>query len=116
MKLHERVKTIREEKKLSQEAIAFELGMSQSQYSRRENGDVNFLAEELMLLAKALDTKISELYGEETAVFNNHHQKGGNFGYYVTIPEKLIEQYEKRLQEKDEIIQLLKTSLENQKR
>lgn len=111
MKLHERIKSIREEKKLSQESVAYELGMSQSQYSRRESGEVNFLADEIMIISKALDTKIAELYGEETTIFNNHHQKGGNFGYYITIPELLIEQYEKRLKEKDEIIQMLKSKL-----
>lgn len=108
MKLHERIKTLREEKRISQEAIAFELGMSQSQYSRRENGEVKFNADEIIDIAKKLDTKISEIYGEETTTLNNHNQKGGNFGYYVMIPEKLIEQYEKRLQEKDEMIALLK--------
>jgi len=108
MKLHERIKTIREEKRISQEAIAYKLGMSQSQYSRRENGEVKFLADEIIQLSSALDSKISDLYGEETTTLNNHNQKGGNFGYYVMIPEKLIEQYEKRLQEKDEMIALLK--------
>ena len=35
-------------------------------------------------------------------------QKGGNFGQYVSIPDKLIEQYEARLKEKDEMIEILK--------
>ncbi len=108
MKIHERVKIIREEKKLSQDFIAHELGLSQSQYSRRENGEIKFDVDEILRLSKALETKVSELYGEETNVFNNSNQKGGTFGQFVTIPDKLIEQYEKRLQDKDEIIALLK--------
>lgn len=111
MKLHERVKTIREEKKLPQDFIAHELGLSQSQYSRRESGEIKFDADEILQLSKTLDTKISELYGEETNVFKNSNQKGGTFGQFVTIPDKLIEQYEKRLQEKDEMIELLKKGL-----
>ncbi|MBN9293163.1 MAG: helix-turn-helix transcriptional regulator [Flavobacteriia bacterium] len=111
MKLHERVKYIREQKRISQESVAHELGMSQSQYSRRESGEVNFLAEEIGILSKALDTKVSEIYGEQPNIFNNHNQKGGNFGYHITIPEKLIEQYELRLKEKDELIKLLKDRL-----
>ena len=108
MKIHERVKIIREEKKLSQDFIAHELGLSQSQYSRRENGEIKFDVDEILRLSKALETKVSELYGEETNVFNNSNQKGEIFGQFVTIPDKLIEQYEKRLQDKDEIIALLK--------
>lgn len=108
MKLHERVKTIREEKKLSQDSVAHELGLSQSQYSRRESGEIKFDADEIFGLSKALNTKVSELYGEETNVFSINTQNGGAFGQFVTIPDKLIEQYEKRLQEKDEMIALLK--------
>ncbi|MBI2259048.1 MAG: helix-turn-helix transcriptional regulator [Flavobacteriia bacterium] len=113
MKLHERIKAIREDKSISQEAVAFALGMSQSQYSRRENGEVKFNADEIIDLSKKLETKISDLYGEETTTLYNHNQKGGNFGvgYYVMMPEKLIEQYEKRLQEKDEMIALLKMKI-----
>lgn len=113
MKLHERVKHIREQKRISQESVAYELGMSQSQYSRRESGEVNFLAEEIGLLSQALDTKISEIYGEQANVYNSHNQKGGVqhlVGNY-SIPEKLIEQYELRLKEKDEVIKLLKENL-----
>ena len=39
MKLHEKIKSIRENKRFSQDSIAYELGLSQSQYSRRENGE-----------------------------------------------------------------------------
>ncbi len=111
MKLHEKVKTIREEKKLSQDFIAHELGLSQSQYSRRESGEIKFDADEILQLSKTLDTKVSELYGEETNVFNINTQNGGAFGQYVTIPDKLIELYEKRLQEKDEMIEILKKQI-----
>ena len=112
MKVYERVKTVRENKKLSQDSVAYELDLNQSQYSRRENGEIPFSAEEIEKLASVLDTKISELYGEETIIFNNHNQKGGAFGQYVTVPDKLIEQYEKRLEEKETIILLLREQIE----
>lgn len=113
MKLHEKIKHIREGKKLSQDFIAHELGLSQSQYSRRESGEIKFIAEEILQLSKALETKISELYEEETTVFNNSNQKGGNFGQYqhIVIPDKLINLYEKHIQEKDEVIGLLKNEI-----
>lgn len=111
MRLHEKIKHVREERKLSQDFIAHELGLSQSQYSRRESGEIKFIAEEIIQLSKVLETKIADLYGEEGTVFNNHNQNGGAFGQYVTVSDKLIEQFEKRIQEKDEMIELLKNQL-----
>jgi transcriptional regulator with XRE-family HTH domain len=112
MKLREKIKHVREERKLSQDFIAHELGLSQSQYSRRESGEIKFIAEEIIQLSKALETKIADLYGEESAVFNSHNQKGGTFGQYVTVSDKLIEQFEKRIQEKEESITLLKNQIQ----
>jgi transcriptional regulator with XRE-family HTH domain len=111
MKIHEKIKEIREFKKISQEVIAYELGLDQSQYSRRENGEIKFVVDEIELISKILDTKISQLYGEETNVFNLNVQKGGNFGQYISVPEKLIEQYEIRLLEKEKLIDFLKEQI-----
>jgi len=57
-KLYEKVKTIREEKKLSQDFMAHELSLSQSQYSRRERGDTIFNTDETLRLSKSLDVKV----------------------------------------------------------
>jgi transcriptional regulator with XRE-family HTH domain len=108
MKIHEKVKTIREDKKFSQSFIAHELGLDQSQYSRREKGEIQFVPDEIIKLSKLLNTSISNLFEEENIVFNNIGQKGGNFGQYISVSEKLIEQYEIRLKEKDEMILLLR--------
>lgn len=110
MKIHEKIREIRENKKISQASLAYELGLEQSQYSRREKGEIQFIPEEIQKLSKLLETSISNLFSEETIVFNNNDQKGGNFGQYVTMPEKLIEQYELRIQEKDELILLLRNN------
>ena len=87
--------------------MAHELGLEQSQYSRREKGEIQFIPEEIVKLSKLLETTISNLFNEETIVFNNNDQKGGSFGQYVTMPEILIEQYELRIKEKDAFIKLL---------
>jgi transcriptional regulator with XRE-family HTH domain len=108
MDIHQRVRLLREDKKISQEFISHELGLSQSQYSRRENGEVKFIAEEIGKLANLLEVSVSNIYGEESNSFTVHTQNGGNFGQYIQASEKLIEQYELRLNEKDEIILLLK--------
>ncbi len=110
MDIATKVKLLREEKKISQEFISHELGLSQSQYSRRENGEVKFVAEEIGKLAKILEVSVSQIYGEATNSFSVHTQNGGNFGQYIQVSEKLIEQYEARLKEKDEMIILIKSN------
>ena len=112
MKLHEKVKFYRESKRISQESIAYELGLNQSQYSRRENGSIKFNSEEIALLGKLLEVNPSELFGEDSIILNNNHQQGGNFAQYIALPDELIQQYEIRLKEKDELIQLLKENIE----
>ena len=102
------IKKLRENKKISQEYIAFQLGLSQSQYCRRENGKVKFLADEIGKLAKILDVPVSCLYGKKTDFTKISPQKVEDFADYNQLSEKLIEQYEARLKEKDELIKLLK--------
>jgi transcriptional regulator with XRE-family HTH domain len=108
MDIATKIKLLREEKKISQEFISHQLGLSQSQYSRRENGEVKFIAEEIGKLAQLLEVSVSYIFGEESNSFTVHTQNGGNFGQYIQASEKLIEQYEIRLKEKDDMILLLK--------
>ncbi len=109
MEIHETIKKLREDKHFSQDAIAHALGLKQSQYSCRENGEIKFAAEEIPVLAKELGCTTAKIYGEETNSFSVHTQNGGNFGQYVSVPEKLIEQYESRLKEKEEVIAFLRS-------
>jgi transcriptional regulator with XRE-family HTH domain len=112
MNLHEKVKFFRETKRLSQENVAYELGLNQSQYSRRESGAIKFNVEEIDKLSKILEVSANELFGDETVIFNNNDQKGGNFAQFISTPNELIEQYELRIKEKEEIIQLLKDKID----
>ena len=105
MKLHEKVKFYREARGLSQDFLASELGLNQSQYSRRENGNIKFTVQEVSALGRVLDVEPGELMSEATVIFNNSDQKGGNFGQYIAFPEELIRQYEARLKEKITMIE-----------
>lgn len=111
MGVYKTIKKLREEKHFSQEAMAYALGLTQSQYSRRESGEIKFSAEDIPILAKELETSVARIYGEEKTSFSIHTQNGGYFGQYVTVPEKLIEQYEARIREKDETIAFLRKQI-----
>jgi transcriptional regulator with XRE-family HTH domain len=66
--MHEICKKIRNIRKLndySQEYISYELGLSQSQYSRRENGTINFSIIEIEKLCKLFNIKIEVLVSED---------------------------------------------------
>jgi transcriptional regulator with XRE-family HTH domain len=108
MELFEKVKFYRESRRLSQEFVGARLNIEQSQYSRRESGQIAFTVDELQNLSQLFEVEISDLMKDKMVVFNNHNQTGGTFGQYINLPEKLIEQFEARLKEKDEFIKLLK--------
>jgi transcriptional regulator with XRE-family HTH domain len=110
MKLNERIKFYRENKKLSQEFVGFQLGLNQSQYSRRESGTIKFNTDELEKISKVLEVDISELMGEST-VFNHYNQSGGNFAQTIYTSEDVTKQYASIITEKDKTIELLKEQI-----
>lgn len=119
MKTHEKIKFYRNKNKYSQENMAYVLGIDQSQYSRREVGDAKFTIDEVVKLTEFFGVEIGDLVESRTVIFNSNNQSGGNFGQYINTSDQLIEQYEKRLKEKDELIAQLKNqikSLENKKK
>jgi transcriptional regulator with XRE-family HTH domain len=113
MEIHERVKFYRESKRMTQDSVAFKLGLDQSQYSRRESGVIKFNSDEITKVCEVLDITPMELFNTESVIFNNTNQQGGNFGQYIALPDDLIKQYELRLKEKDEMIALLKEKITN---
>ena len=53
-----------------------------------------------------------ELLSDEKIILNQKNKKGANNGLVVNhLSEKLIDQYEKRINEKDDIIQELKETI-----
>ena len=71
----------RVEKNLSQEELASLLGITQSQYSRRENGQTKISKKEWDKMAKLLDTPLEDIYEPEDGVYVFHNENAsGNFG------------------------------------
>ena len=107
-----RIKNLRYKKGFSQEDMANELCISQSAYVKLESGKTYTWATHLEKLCEIFEVKPEDIVRQEQVIINQH-QKGGhsNNAYIINqLSEKLIEQYEKRLTDKDEIIALLKAN------
>jgi transcriptional regulator with XRE-family HTH domain len=115
MSIGSNIKNKRAQKGFSQEVLAEKLHVSQATLSNIEADksipDVILLQQ----IAETLDTNINELLDGKTVFVNNTNQQGG-VGYAEIVnqlSEKLIELYEKQLEEKDNLIEELKEKLNN---
>ena len=110
----QKIKTLRKQKGLSQEQVADSLHISQPTYARIERGEGCAWASYLEPISKFFDIKPEELLMQDKVIINNN-QKGGTSNNAMIInqelTDKLIEQYEKRIKDKDEIITMLKQQL-----
>lgn len=114
MSFGKKLSELRKSKGLSQEDLAFELGISQSSVSNYEGGTT--LPDILILerVSAYFNTPVTELLSGEHNTFYNSNNAGGQNGYVVNnnIPEKLIEQYEATIAALREQIVLMKQLLD----
>lgn len=109
MSLGTKIKSFRVEKGKTPAQIAGELGVSESTYRRYENDksapDLYTLEQLSEILEKPLVSFLSE-----KSLQSNYGQQGGTaIAQQINVlSDKLIEQYELRLKEKDEQIALLR--------
>jgi transcriptional regulator with XRE-family HTH domain len=114
MKIGNRIKGLLIEKGFTTDLMAERLGISDQTYRKYESDknspDLNVLEKIAQLLGKNLIDLLPD-----SILFTNNDQKGGiALTYQSTInqqSEKLIEQLEKRISEKDELISYLKEQL-----
>ncbi|MCY0969695.1 helix-turn-helix domain-containing protein [Chryseobacterium wangxinyae] len=114
MKIGQKLKGMRIEKGFSTIEVAEKLDISESTYRRFENDksfpDVFILDK----IAKMYERNFSDLLPDGMTIINNNSgEHFDNVGYiFNQQSEKLIEQYEIRIKEKDEQIALLKSLLD----
>ena len=115
----ERIRKLREEKKITQEKMAFELDLSsQSNYNRLEKDDRRLTVPKLQKISEILKVTISQLFNEQTSKLIHQHDNQNPTAYNVEnlyqdnceLKDKVIEQLEIRIIEKNEMIQFLKDS------
>jgi transcriptional regulator with XRE-family HTH domain len=109
MKIGDKLKTLRTSKGFSPESVSERIGVSKTTYGRYERNetapDINILEN----IANLYELEMFELLSDEKIILNQKNKKGDNNGLvFNSLSEKLIDQYEKRLIEKDERIKELK--------
>ncbi|GIJ94097.1 helix-turn-helix domain-containing protein [Capnocytophaga stomatis] len=108
----QKIKSLRKKKGLSQEEVADYIHTSQSTYARIESGVGNSWAGYILPLCELFEIEPEELLKPENATINNNNIGQFNGAYIINqLSDKLIEQFEKRIAEKDEQISQLKAEI-----
>jgi transcriptional regulator with XRE-family HTH domain len=95
-----KLKTLREMKNFTQEYMAEQLGLTTRAYSKIESGETQLTINRLNEISAILGVDPMEALGfDHQNIFNNCTQEGNIGINHINLPEKLIEQYEKRIQQ-----------------
>jgi transcriptional regulator with XRE-family HTH domain len=107
-------------KGLNQKDMAELASLSQSQYQRREKGDIKISDEEWERFAKVLETNVEDIKEEDTIqqifnIDNNSVGYNGNNNNFYSIPvhmESLLESQRKYIEKLEQEIETLKRNQE----
>lgn len=103
---------MRRHKGWSQEQVSDYLAISQSAYARIEKGESYSWANHLDKICEVFEITPEDLVKQESVIINNNQQGGGGYLQIVNqLSEKIIEQYELRIKEKDELISFFKSQI-----
>ncbi|NCT18793.1 MAG: helix-turn-helix transcriptional regulator [Flavobacteriia bacterium] len=114
-----RIQNIRKNKGFTYENLTNDLNISTAAYRKIELNKTKLTLERLSQIAEALETKVEDLLGLKPNKIYKQEITENSIGYQdiqnlytenKETTEKLIAQFEARLQEKDELIQLLKSN------
>jgi transcriptional regulator with XRE-family HTH domain len=109
---------LRKQRGISQEELAIDLGVSQSTISNYELGTTKPDTDLLKKICDYFNVPITYMFSDEKIIFHTVENHNGNSGYMInstlnTYTDKLIELYELRLKEKDEMIAYFKAKSES---
>ncbi|MEY4893999.1 MAG: hypothetical protein RL751_809 [Bacteroidota bacterium] len=107
-----KLKQLRELKNYTQEYVATQLGLTTRAYSKIESGETQLTINRLNEISTILGIDPMEALGfDHQNIFNNCTQEGdhntiGTSNY--SLPDKLIEQYEKRIHQLESEVMFLR--------
>ncbi|PSR11922.1 MAG: hypothetical protein DA408_17410 [Bacteroidetes bacterium] len=106
----ERIKTIRQEKKMQQQEVAKLLNISQSTYAKIEQGAIKIDAERILALAKIFEVEYDKLlppYPDKNINFTNNQMTNGFVEQYYAASK---ESNEKQIEQLMEVIRSITQS------
>ena len=112
----ENIKNIRRSKSISQESIAYDLGIDYSTYGKIERGQISLTVDRLEKIARILQVSIEEIYKWDQKTGSNDSQNEKmKQEYYSNLSEIEHLRYElelakQQLFDKEKIIKLLENS------
>ena len=109
MKIGNKLRVFRTEKGYTQEKIADLLQISQASYSNLENNIGKVDLKTIQKISEIYEIDLISLLNQDGVNFNQNLNNTNNNSIINQLTDKLIEQYETRLKEKDKIITKLKS-------
>lgn len=109
MKIGNKLRVFRTEKGYTQEKIADLLQISQASYSNLENNIGKVDLKTIQKISEIYEIDLISLLNQDGVNFNQNLNNTNNNSIINQLTDKLIEQYETRLKEKDKIIAKLKS-------
>ena len=118
------IRKVRELKNFTQEYVAKKLGVSRSFYIKVENNETQIKFEQLQALSKVMDVSLNDIINfSDKQIFNTSHHNNNvtNVGNIINdhhheemkaMYEKLLLEKDARIQEKDEIIKMMKSLID----
>lgn len=113
MKIGNKLRVFRTEKGYTQEKIADLLQISQASYSNLENNIGKVDLKTIQKISEIYEIDLISLLNQDGVNFNQNLNITNNDSIINQLTDKLIEQYETRLKEKDKIIAKLKSKRSN---
>ncbi|CAA7392725.1 helix-turn-helix domain-containing protein [Chryseobacterium fistulae] len=113
MEVIDRIKQIRIEKGISHEAMAHNLGISQTAYTKIEKNETKLTVERLFKIAETLETKVENLLGLQAGKVYQQEFKDNSINYqeFQNLHQENKEVYQELIKSKDEQILLLKEEI-----
>ena len=109
-----RIRKARENKGISQEAMALELEITQSNYGRLEKNDNRLTAPKIQKIAKVLDVTIAYLFDEKSAKIINQHNSDTSQAHAYNV-DTIINADKEHINTLKEEILFLRDFLKNKK-
>lgn len=106
-----RIKETRERKNISQDAMAMELEITQSNYGRLEKSDSRLTVPKLLKIAEVLEVSISYLFGEKSNKSILQHNNQTAQAYNVDTIESVINADKDHIESLKEEISFLRNLL-----